>query len=187
MSRRKRTVESYLSAAKGNKDLVPSLRKYARRKRLSRWEKAAITRAQNKISHAGGRSQLFSLSKRQRRAIKDKDIIVGGGIRALRFRETGADAKLRIIKGKVQVTSHGRKWEYIPTVPNAQEISGVAEAIERANPDKIIRFAIWTSIGRIKESVTSADLLTEMFLNFDLQYASTLEFWFQGLAFTIDR
>ena len=187
MSRHKRTVESYLSAAKGNKDLVPSLHKYARRRRLSRWEKAAITRAQNKITHAGGRSQLFVLSKRQRRAIKDKDIIVGGGIRALRFRETGADAKLRIVKGEVRVTSHGREWQYIPTAPDVREFSRKAEELERKHPGKIIRFAIWTSVGRVKESVTTADLLTEMFLNFDLQYASTLEFWFQGLAFTVDK
>ena len=106
MSRKRKTkrpVSNYLKSAIENNSIVPSLKKYRRRKRLSRWEKGAITRAENKIRRHGGKTKLFPLSKRQQKSLKDKSAIVGKGIKAVSLNNTADDAEIRIVKGELRV------------------------------------------------------------------------------------
>ena len=94
----KRTTNSYLKSSQNLKSFVPSLAKYRRRKTLTRWEKAAITRAENKIKEASRGGQLVPLTKRQAKKL-DKEVVIGNGIRAVRMRGLQRNAKIDVKKG----------------------------------------------------------------------------------------
>lgn len=182
MSRRrkaKRPTSSYLSAAKSNRDLVPSLKKYSRRKNLTRWEKSAITRAGNKIRHAGGRSQLFSLTKIQARRLKDKDPLIGGGVRAIALRNTAPDSKVHVRKGKISVQTNGREIKYISA---KADIGAILNEIEKAFKKPGINTVwLWTVKGRAQRGFRSMErALEELRAAFEA-YTNTDE-WLLGIA-----
>ena len=182
MSRRRKTkrpTSSYLISAKSNRDLVPSQKKYSRRKTLSRWEKAAITRAENKIRTAGGKNQLFSLSKSQAKRLKNKDPIVGGGIRAIALRNTSPSSKIHIRKEKLSVQTNGREIKYISAPAN---IGAILKEIETvfAKPGRHTVW-LWTVKGRAQRGFRSMQRALEEIRAAFEAYTNTEE-WLLGIA-----
>ncbi len=187
-SNKKRTLSQYLSAAKKNKNLVPSLTKYRKRKTLNRWEKAAITRAEKKIAKAARGGTLFALSKSQTKKLKDKEALVGNGIRAVRMRgATGG--KVTVEKGRLILKRAGRKWhfeEFGISELNAlfARVSELFEIADRSNRELFI--TIWTAAGRLPETKVEEQEALAFIANFIEQYRSLdpdFEEWFLGIAY----
>lgn len=126
MSRRsKRDLESYLEAVKERYRFFPSLKKYLKRKRLNRWEKAAIARKEKLLRYT---DHLIPVSKKQQKELKDilyqpETIIKSGknkgkivrhkAIPAVQLRNTGRDVRIHKIVGRnIFVQSNGRTWVY---------------------------------------------------------------------------
>lgn len=107
MSRRKRPTKDYIDTAKRLAAFVPSLKKYKRRKTLTRWEKAAITRYANKLKYT---DHLVRLNKRQYEELKD--YTPGYGVHAIQLRNTGANTKINFVQNNLFVTSNGRTYLY---------------------------------------------------------------------------
>lgn len=189
MSRRRkkksRPIASYLNSAKSNKDLVPSLGKYGRRqKNLTRWEKAAITRAENKIKRAGGRQFLFPLSKKQVKNLKDKSPVIGNGVRAARFRNTSADAKLSVRGGEIQILSNGRPVRYVSLEPDVLVfLDKIRELFRDKNATEVWT---WTVKGRSNRSWGAVEVAEiEIFSAFN-KYKMLESDWLLGLAYLGD-
>jgi len=128
--RKTRSTFSYLAAAKHLQKLAPSLRKYRRRLKLNRWEKGAITRKEKILAHYANRT-VVALTRRQARNLKDKDAIIGGGIRAVALNRIREGATVRVIKGELVIRSNGRTLHHIKTGADFDRITGEAELIMR--------------------------------------------------------
>lgn len=107
MSRQKRQTSDYVSAAKRLAKFAPSLKKYKRRKTLTRWEKAAITRKEKLLRYA---DHLIPVTKAQAKELKAE--LYAPGVQAIQLRNTGAHTRIRKVKKDLLVTSNGRTWLY---------------------------------------------------------------------------
>lgn len=179
MARRKpkkpRPIESYVKSARDNKKLVPSLSKYSRRKTLTRWQKSAITRAENKIAK---QHDLYALTKAQAKALRDKSLLVGNGIRAIRLRSTSPDAKVSIVKGEIKVRSNGRRFHYI-RADVSELITKGARVFDRfARPE----LWIWNKFGRENRGARSLAIWAERVNNYLAKYKN-IEIFVQGFAY----
>lgn len=152
MSRKKkRPTSNYLSTAKQLNKFISSLRKYSRRKTLSRWEKAAITRATKRLKHEGGTANLFPLTKSQVKRIKDKSVIINrGGIKAVRFRNMPDGTKIVVRKGKIELLSGDRRFINVRLQPDILVFLEAGRKIFRKNKDKDVTIFTWTFSGRSK-------------------------------------
>lgn len=102
-----RSTEDYLKSAKELAKFAPSLKKYRRRKRLTRYEKAAISRKEKLLKYA---SELIPVTEKQAKALKNE--LFAPGIRAIQLRNTGGKAKIRVVKKDLMITTNGRTWIY---------------------------------------------------------------------------
>lgn len=107
MSRRKRPTDEYLQAAKRLAQIIPSLKKYKKRKTLKPAEKSAIARREKQLRYA---DHLIPLSPKQYESLKHQAI--APGIHALQLRNTSPDAKFRMVGRDFIVTSNGREFLY---------------------------------------------------------------------------
>jgi hypothetical protein len=147
----KRPISSYANSAKSNSELIPSLKKYRKRKKLNRWEKSAITRAENKLK-ALRNVNLVPVTPKQARAL-GKKIIVGNGIRAIELDGFGRDSKLTIKDGKPIIKSRTRG---VVLVPTEAELGPMADALEAAFKHKgNVTVWLWTTRGRTKFPIMS--------------------------------
>jgi len=103
----KRPVSDYVEAARKLSKFVPSLKKYRRRKTLTRYEKAAITRKQKALQYT---DHLIPITKKQYKKLKR--FTPGPGIQAVQLRNTGAHTKISFVRDNMMVTSNGRTWLY---------------------------------------------------------------------------
>lgn len=108
MSKPKRTAESYLQSARKLAKFAPALKRYRRRKTLTRWEKGAITRKEKLLLFHT--ENLIPVTKKHARELKEQ--LFAPGIRAIELRNTAPDAKIRKVKQDLMVTSNGRTWLY---------------------------------------------------------------------------
>jgi hypothetical protein len=146
-----RPINSYVNSAKGNSELIPSLKKYRRRKKLNRWEKSAITRAANKLK-ALRSVNLVPVTKKQAKLL-GKKIVVGGGIRAIELDGFGRDSKLTIKDGKPVIKSRTRG---VVLVPTEAALEPMAAALKRAfNQKGNVTVWLWTTRGRTKFPIMS--------------------------------
>lgn len=120
-----RDVASYLESAKELAKFIPALKKYKKRKRLTRWEKAAISRKENIVRYT---DYLIPVTKKQARELKDilyspqttvktgknrGKIIYHHGIQAIQLRNVGKDARIiKKVDQHIFVVSNGRTWVY---------------------------------------------------------------------------
>ena len=127
------------------------MKKYRKRKKLNRWEKSAITRAENKLK-ALRNVNLVPVTPKQARAL-GKKIIVGNGIRAIELDGFGRDSKLTIKDGKPIIKSRTRG---VVLVPTEAELGPMADALEAAFKHKgNVTVWLWTTRGRTKFPIMS--------------------------------
>lgn len=207
MARAKRTISSYASAVDQYAAFVPSLKKYKKRgrkkgPRFSPAQKAAITRAEKAVRAAGGGAGiLHPLTERQAKNLKDKSIIVGGGVRAVRLKGISPDTKISVVKGRlVAKSSSGREWYFRRSAPFPKEVVRLAR--QAFTKFKAKQVDLWLVQGRLGTAVglshkkgntfkQDVDDAIKLFVDFVLtrlfeQYASSdpdFDDWFQGIAY----
>ena len=123
-------------------DKPEKFREYSSASKLTPAQKAAITKKANLVR---GESGIFKLTKTQAAKLP-KDALLGPGIKAIRLRNTGPDARLRILKGgKMSVTSGGRKWVYDPI---GSDETALEEAAAEYFEQGATQIHFWTFYGR---------------------------------------
>lgn len=105
----KRPDASYIEAAKNLSHLVPKLRKYRKRKTLTRYEKSAITRREKQLKNI---PFLKPVTKKQARKLKGKLFLPG--IQAIQLRNVPENAKIKFTKrGDIEIIhAEGARWIY---------------------------------------------------------------------------
>lgn len=105
----KRTDLSYLQSAKNLSGLVPKLRKYRKRKTLTRYEKSAITRREKQLKNI---PFLVPVTKKQARKLKGKLFLPG--IQAIQLRNVPEGSKIKFKpRGDIEIVSAtGGRWIY---------------------------------------------------------------------------
>lgn len=129
MSRRiKRETSDYVAAANRLYKIIPSLKKYIKRKRLTRWEKGAIARKEKGMQWA---DQLIPLTPAQAKKLKDHlyvprvetryqdehgayhvDVKEYPPVNALQLKNTGKDVAIDFVRDDLFITTNGRVWLY---------------------------------------------------------------------------
>lgn len=184
---KKRTTAQRIASARNNSKLVPSLRKYRRRKTLKPQEKSAITRAEKKIKRAGTGSTLLPITSKQARQLKDKSAIVGDGIRAIRQR-AAQGAKVRVVDGELVVKIRSREWHFEDFLPfqllemmaRIDILFDLAEDLE-----KELFITVWTASGRLPQTFPErieAQREIETFVEKYRALDPDFDDWFLGLA-----
>jgi len=104
-----RSDASYLASAKSLSPIVPKLRKYRKRKTLTRYEKSAIARREKQLKNI---PFLVPVTKQQARRLKKKLFLPG--IQAIQLRNVPPDSKIKFNKkGDITVTTAGgQRWIY---------------------------------------------------------------------------
>lgn len=130
---------------------APGLDKLRGRDKITSAEYGVFTKAKRRLRHTGN---LKPVTEKQAKALKGH--LVGGGIRAVRLRNTEEHAKVRVRKGGIIVTSNGRDWEYHPVGggdPSVLAENLIEKGRDLFNRDKNPPFSlyIWTSKGRASE------------------------------------
>lgn len=183
-SSKTRPVTSYLSSAKNNGTLVPSLKKYRRRKTLSAAEKAAITRAENHVKTASRGGELLALSKAEAARLKDKDALVGNGIRAVRMRGARG-AKVTVKKdGQLTLKRGSRQWFFEGQPPDPATLATrIGDIFSNATGEVFL--TVWTAAGRLPQTFPEVGPAIDFVTAFVEQYQSLdpdFEEWFLGIA-----
>ncbi|MDE2019913.1 MAG: hypothetical protein KGJ13_06245 [Patescibacteria group bacterium] len=107
--REKRSDESYLISARKLSPLVPGLKKYKRRKRITRYEKSAIARREKQLKNI---PFLVPLTKKQARKVGRKKLFLPG-VQAIQLRNVPEGAKIRFNKkGDIIVIANNQHWIY---------------------------------------------------------------------------
>jgi len=194
---KRKSIEDYIRLAKKNTKLVPSLAKYKNRKRLSRGQKAWITRVSNEIYHAGGTKHLYPLTKKQAKSLKAKDLIYGHGIRAIRLEEVTPDQKISVKKGEFIIKQNGRIWHsiQIPIGPEGEEdgpfIRKVKPIFDRLPKNHQIHMSILTTQGKVPGARgTFAEILQlfhELLESYGKLPGHTMRDWFVGVIYWIQK
>lgn len=164
---------------------IPSLARLKGKRRLTPQEMAALTKAGKKIRAAGGTAGLKPLTELQAKKLP-KGAVIGGGIRAIRLRSTGPDAKIKQTykDGRLKIISNGRTWIYYPIAPDAtgsllDPLLDNGRAILGEPATKSI--ALWVQRGRLDETFSHypawEEFIKSRFVNY---YAQTD--WTIGIA-----
>lgn len=134
--------------------LKPSLQKLskkaARTGKLTSAEYGQFTRARHQLKHTQNLRPITAKQAKLLRKQGPAEMIVGHGIRAIRLRNTAPNAKIKILKSGLIVTSNGRTWEYHPVSANIDKLADYGLALlERKDTDFI---SLWTSRGRTNKT-----------------------------------
>lgn len=105
--KQKRSVAEYVASAKNLSSLVPSLRKLAKRKRLSPIEKARITRRERQLK---GIPDIFQVTARQAKKLKGQ--LLFPGVQGIQLRGVTPKAKIAFKGKNLTIEDNGRKWIY---------------------------------------------------------------------------
>lgn len=106
-----RTVESYLSSARKNAALVPSLKKFKKRKTLKKSEKATIRRREKQLQNV---PFLQPITSKQAKILGRRKVFLPG-IQAIQLRnvDTSKGDTFKISKhGDVEINTAEGKWIY---------------------------------------------------------------------------
>jgi hypothetical protein len=105
----KRPDESYLTAAHSMAPLVPRMRKYRRRKTLTRSEKSAIAKRERQLKNI---PFLVPLTKAQARRVGRKKLFMGG-VQAIQLRNVKPGDKITFKKGgDIEIKTQQGRWIY---------------------------------------------------------------------------
>lgn len=187
----KKSLGDYLKSATNNAALVPSLKKYKRRKQLKPQEKAAITRAAKNIAKVSRGATLVPLTKSQVKALgPGKAAMPGRGIRAIGLRSgVIKDAKISVRKGQVLVRQKGKKhkriWHFIPTAPDINDIEPVLKKWFRSGKGQVSAHP-YTTMGHVQEGYPTLAQAIAGFAEFITRYSladpTGFAKWFEGVA-----
>ena len=170
---------------------IPSLENYVGKSRISSAEYGAFKRAKKKLRHT---ENLKPLTEKQAKALRGK--LVGGGIRAIRLRNTGGDVNVKVkavLKGGIVVTTNGRDWEYHPVSGGGDidEVKGrlIEAARKLFNRPKAPPWAIglWTSKGRASELFSSFEAWANYILSRFNKYQNAEEYIWGIAALVKDK
>lgn len=167
---------------------IPALDKLRGKTKITPAEYGQFTKAKKKLRHT---ENLKPLTAKQAKQLKG--VVVGGGVRAIRLRNTAEHAKVRVRKGGVVVTSNGRTWEYHPTTNIKDHTEMVKALIEKArelfNRDKAPPYSLhlWTSKGRAAEGFSNFEMWANyIFASFN-KYQNADEFVWGVAAMVTDH
>ncbi len=161
---------------------VPSVAKLKGKKRLTAAEKSTLTRAKKQLQYS---QNLRPITEKQAKLLKARgegDLIVGKGVRAIRLNNTSPNAKIRVKKSGVVVSSNGRTWEYHPVSSDVDALAEYGEAqLER---DDVIQIALWMARGRSSEGFEDGEDWVSYLSNTFAQYQNQQDFT-KGIAVEI--
>lgn len=201
MSRRnkktKRSDADYLQSAKTLSTVAPALKKYKRRKKLTRWEKGAITRKEKAVKYADNLIPVADKNKK-----KFKKFFYAPGVQAIQMRNTGRNVTIQAFQDDILVTSNGRTWLYwsldnvrpagmtkaaetVFGVRGAFPLEQILELASRAfSKPQTLAVGLWTAQGRVGEPFPSMRQFLEWIT---LQYSSyvDVEKWVNGIAIMV--
>jgi hypothetical protein len=125
-----RSTDDYLSSARNLSPLVPSLKKFKSRKRLTRWEKGAITRREKQLKNI---PFLVPLTPKQAKKIGRKKLFAPG-VRAIQLRNVEPGSKIKFKGPDIEVlTPQNQRWIYWSLDrPTVRSRVGMREAGKRA-------------------------------------------------------
>ena len=126
---------------------VPAIGKFKEHKRITKAQLGLITKAKRQLRHT---ENLRPLTEKQTKKLKDKSLLVGHGVRAIRLRNTANNAKVRVKKGDIIVTSNGRSWEYHPVKADIDTLADYG--IKQLQRKDVQAVALWTNKGRADET-----------------------------------
>jgi hypothetical protein len=128
----------------------PALKKLVGKQRLTPAEYGQFTRAKRQLRHT---ENLHPVTEKQAKKLRKEGLLVGKGVRAIRMRNTAADAKVRVLKSGIVVVSNGRHWEYHPVEADVQVL--IDYGLSLLDNPETQRIALWTTKGRSDESFAS--------------------------------
>jgi hypothetical protein len=164
---------------------IPSLDKLKGKSRLTAAEKSQLTRAKKALQHT---ENLHAVTPRQAKQLRKQGLLdpiksksgkVIGYKRAVRLRNTSPDAKVRVLKSGIIVTSNGRKWEYHPVVAEPDSLISAGE--ELLDTPRVAQINLWTNRGRVNEGFRSKAAWAEYIRTRFTQYVQATEFT-EGIA-----
>ena len=177
---RAKPVGPYLKAIQANKRFAPSLQRLSRRKTLTPAEKALVSRMANRVRHAGNPA---ALSRQQARALKNKSVMIGGGIRAVSLRAVEPGDQISIEHGELVVKKNGRKWVYRPVPPTATDLIDTGESA--FEDDLAFQVNLWTVKGRAGGGAKDIDQWYEIISEAFTSYVQIDE-WLLGIAILVE-
>jgi hypothetical protein len=159
---------------------APALNAYRGVDRITSAQYGAFKKIKTKLRHTENLRPITELQAKH----APKGTVVGGGIRAIRLRNTSPkDAGTRVktvTKEGVVITTNGRDWEYHPVAATPQEIQEVLietgrELFNRSkNPPWQLH--LWTAKGRANFGVTSFEKWAQYIMGAFNKYAETQDF-----------
>jgi hypothetical protein len=202
VSRRKRTTDEYLQSAKRLAKFAPSLRKYKRRKTLTRYEKSAIARKEKILRYS---DHLIPLTKNQAKDLKTQ--LFAPGVRAIQLRNTETHARIKRVRDDLIVTSNGRTWVYWKLErEDVKTKKGMKKAAEKAfemqfpieqiaelarkSFDELAPLAVylWAPSGRVGEGFqTIKQFLNWLYDNWNAGRYTHQEKWVNGIAILLNE
>lgn len=112
-------------------------------------EYSRIKAAKKQLRHT---ENLRPVTEKQAKILRKKGLLAGRGVRAVRLRSTAENAKVKVHKDGVIVTSNGRTFEYHPF---PADIDALAEGGETLLDRKDVKqIFLWTNRGRTDEGFT---------------------------------
>lgn len=190
MAKAKKRSKRYIPIGKATRKqisefskFVPSLAKHKGKSRLTPAEYSAFTRAKKRLRHT---DNLKPLTELQAKRLKGK--LVGGGVRAIRLRNTASDKNVKIksvLSSGVVITTNGRDWEYHPIHADGMDLP---EALIEKGRELFNRkvhppwqMHLWTSKGRANRGQSSFRLWVEYVMKEFGKYQDATDF-IQGIA-----
>lgn len=157
---------------------VPSLEKLKGKKGLTSSELGQLNKAKKSVSRL---SNLHPITERQAKQLKKQGLLEKSltkkGIRAIHLRNTSADAKVKVLKSGIIVTSNGRDWEYHPVGSDPNELYEYGSSLlKRKEKPRIRAITIWLVRGRMDEAFTSPESWLYFLENRFIGYAGTEDF-----------
>lgn len=153
----------------------PSLRKLATKAqktgRLTSVEYGQFTRAKRQLRHT---ENLRPVTEKQAKKLRKKGLLVGHGIQAVRLRNTAPNAKIKVLKSGLIVTSNGRTWEYHPVAPEIDILVGYGLSLLDQPTTQAI--ALWTTRGRSDETFSRKNAWIAYLQSRFSQYVQAMDF-----------
>lgn len=157
---------------------VPSLEKLKGKKGLTASELGQLSKAKKAVR---GLHNLHPITERQAKQLQKQGLLekdlTKKGIRAIHLRNTSPDAKVKVLKSGIIVTSNGRDWEYHPVDPDPEVLAEYGEQLlKRKETPHIKTITIWLVRGRMDETFSTVNSWIDFLENRYIGYGKTQDF-----------
>lgn len=164
--------------------LKPSLAKLRGKSRITTAERAELTKAKKQLRD---QHNLKPVTEKQAKQLRKAGLLAkvkGGGVRAIKLRETSPDAKVSVHKDGVVVVSNGRTWEYHPS--DADPGSLIDEGFALLDRKDVAQINLWTAAGRANKGFSDRGQWADYIRNKFTQYANADDY-ISGIAARIKQ